>query len=231
MAKILSPPSTRKTTTRAILEIAILNPGNRTPTTVTIIVGVSFNSNIDPGNIILKSNTPVFLSAGTKLTFSGIIIDIAEEITVNTSNTTIPIIDLPPGIIIAVNSTTLKIPSYIVHGCKNCNINPEIQTIETTNVSHGAEKEEKQTFNSKKISIDIVETYNDFGGHYLSELCHNLTYRNYEFWFRHSYPDGSFKQGVAIVTNANYNTNIQSIKSFRLEGRVQPGTYSFNNVI
>lgn len=227
MAKNLTYPSTRKTTLGARLRVRILPFGIRTPTNYTFTVTRTFNSNTDPGIIYLRSDVAVYLTAETKLTFVGITIQIAEDVIVNTTETIISILDLAANISIPINSTFTNPALLLVTGCKNVSISPEIQTIDTSNVSHGIEKEEKQTFNSKKISIDIVEIYNDVGGAQFINLAENLVYRNWEFWFHHSYPDGSFKQGAALITGYSINSNPNSIRSFKIDARIQPGTYSF----
>lgn len=227
MAKTFSYPSTRKTTLGARLKIVILPLNVRIPPTYTITTTRAFNSNIDPGIIYLKSNVETYLSAETKLTFAGVTIEVAEEVYLTTTETLVSIIDIDPNKTIAINTSTTSKALILVSGAKNFNINPEIQTVETTNVSHGVEKEEKQTFNSKKINFDIIEIYKDTGGFILLNMCDNLTSRNREFWFNYSYPDGSFREGAALITSASFTSNMQGLRSFRVEARVQPNTYNF----
>lgn len=230
MAKNFSYPSTRKTTLGARLKMRILPLDIRTPIIYTITTTQNFNSNTNPGIIFLRSNTEVFLSAETKLTFSGITIEIAQDLIINTTETVTPILDLNPNILIPINSISTTTALIVVNGCKSFNITPEIQTIDTSNVSHGIEKEEKQSFNSKKISIEIIEIYGDIGGNQFLGLSENPIYRNYEFWFNYSYPDGSYREGAAIVTSYSPNSNPNNIRSFRIEARIQPKTYKYLNV-
>lgn len=231
MANKFYYPSTRKITLGGRLKIEVLPPNLRVATDYMLTVTQAFNSNVNPGIIYLKSNIDVFASAETKLTFSGITIQVAEESEIPTTlgGVAVPIIDQPANITIPINSsTTSKVPT-LVHGCKSFNCTNEIQTIDTTNVSHGIEKEEKQTFNSKKISLEIIEIYGDNGGQFLLDMCENPIYRNSELYFDYSYPDGSYKRGVALITSFSSTTNLQSLKTFRIEARVQPGTYSYFN--
>lgn len=229
MAKTLTYPSTRRTTLGARLKIAVLPLNSRILATYTLTLTRAFNSNTDPGIIYVSSNQPVYLTAETVLIFNGITVTIAEDAYINTSETILSILDIASGFSAPLGSTFTYNGLLLVYGCKTCNISPEIQTIETTNVSHGIDKEEKQTFFSKKLSLEIVEIYGDIGGYVLYAMTENPIYRNYEFFFDYSFPDGSYKRGAAIITNASYTTNNQSIKNFRIEARIQPNTYTFLN--
>lgn len=231
MAKNLLYPSTRKTTVGARLRMRILPFGIRKPINYTITLTQNFNSNINPGIIFLKSNQDVYLTVETKLIYFGIVFEVVQDVVITTTETPVSILDITPNILIPRDSSFVTPALLLVSGCKSCTISPEIQTVETTNVSHGVEKEEKQTFNSKKISLDILEIYGDNGGNQFIELAENLTYRNFEFWFTYSYPDGSYKQGAAIITGYTINSNPNSLRSFRIEGRIQPKTYSYFNVL
>lgn len=229
MAKNFSYPSTRKTTLGARLKIAALPLNIRSPIIYTITTTRSFNSNTDNGIIYLKSNADVYFSPELFLNLNGVFIQIAEGVLVNTLETAVSIIDLPLNQTIPLNSSTTTLALLLVNGCKSCNITSEIQIIDTSNISHGIEKEERQSFNSKKISIEVVEIFGDAGGNSLIELCENSTYRNYEFWFNQSFADGSYKEGAVIITSYTPNTNNQSIRNFRIEGRIQPKTYRYFN--
>jgi hypothetical protein len=231
MAKSHTYPSTRKTTLGARLRIALLPLGVRIPKNHNITVTQEFNSNTNPGIIFLKSNLETYLTAETQLIFNGIIIEIAEDVNLTTTSTPVSILDQSSGVIIPINTTSTTQALWLVAGCKNFIISPEIQTTDTSNVSHGAEREEKQTFNSKKINIDLIEIYGDVGGALLIKLCEDLSFRNHEFWFLHTYPDGNYKRGAAIVTSCSPTANMQSLRSFRIDARVQPNTYNSLNIV
>lgn len=220
-------PTTKKITTGARFAVALLPVNVRSPTSYTITVNSAFNSTTTPGTIQLRSNANVWLSPGLKLTFAGIQICVAEEVLVLTTATNVEILDLPPGRAISANTTTTTNALSLVAGCKDVNISPEIQTTDTSNVSHGSEKEEKHTFISKKLSFDLTETYGDRGGQLLKDMSLSLSYRNREFWFRVDYPDGGYHQGAAIITSASTTGALQSTRQVRGDCRIQPGTYSY----
>ena len=227
MANQLNYPSALKTTLGAELRIRLLPSGVRTPEDFTITVTQNFDSDINPGNIYVKSDAVVRLTVGTKLIFNGITLDVTESVVVDVTSTLVTILDQPPGISIATNSTFTDSFLLLVAGMKDLNLVSEIQTVDTSNVTHGVEK---QSFHSKKIQINICDIYEDYGGVTLKLLAENLVYRNREFWFEYKEKDGSYKKGAALITSYSPSSNLHSIKSFRIEARVQPGTYSFLEV-